>query len=216
MCKKGRLEIEYVILLIIAAIVLIGAVYWYINSSGAIKGKIKEVSEEFTGQLDDLSLGQLRDNVRKNPGGVLQGIINACEKNDLKACRQYISICESSENDENTLNKLGKEEIDLLREYCTLTDTEKAKQVLAINSEGEAEKLYLEYLETNDEEIRVAILEELEGKYGDSDIFRILSLYKSSDKEFAAKERDLYVKLNRENDYNNLIYKGLNIFQCHL
>ena len=216
MCKKGRLEIEYVILLIIAAIVLIGAVYWYINSSGAIKGKIKEVSEEFTGQLDDLSLGQLRDNVRKNPGGVLQGIINACEKNDLKACRQYISICESGENDESTLNKLSKEEIDLLREYCTLTDTEKAKQVLAINSEGEAEKLYLEYLETNDEEIRVAILEELEGKYGDSDIFRILSLYKSSDKEFAAKERDLYVKLNRENDYNNLIYKGLNIFQCHL
>ena len=127
MNKKGFeasiATIVWMILGLVLAVVLLFAIYQGVNkpAKGAIdKGK------EFLASLNDLSLSEIRENIKKNPSGFLSGLFLGCEGGGLDACRQYIAICEKGENEASSINKLDSNEIQKLLEKDTYLPVEKS------------------------------------------------------------------------------------------
>ncbi len=198
-----------IIYLIVGLIVLIAIAFFIYRGFNEPAKAATEKGKEFVANLNDLSLAQLRDEIKKNPRAVMEGYLNSCEnENNLIACNQYLSICQKGENYENYGNKLNKNEINTLREHCSENGIDRVKNVVRAKEEGGAEELYIKYIEATNPDLRESYYQELSEKYPSSNVFLVLQLTKLSYEEFKSKERQVFVKLVKERDYGNLLRLG--------
>lgn len=204
MDKKGRLAIEYIFFLIIMGIVLFSAVYWFLGTGSPIREKIKETSEGFTERLDDLSLTDLKEAVKKNPGAVMDDLFKDCSAKVKKKCEQYVSICERGEDTVVGSRKFTSQEVAILQEFCN--KLESAKVVLRSLESDKAGDLYEKYTQENDVRIKNSYEESLRNEYPNSYFTKLITLKGSEN--FEEDASNLFVEFVTSNNAEALFLLG--------
>ena len=163
MNKKGaEAGINVIVFLIIGILVLVLMVYFVYNGFNTTARGATDKGREFLGDLNSLSLSQIRSSIQRDPSGFLNTLLLNCRGGNTEACNQYIAICERGENPQGSVNQLNQNELRILKEKCTQENVGEAKQGLLSKSESEAQRLYEQYLKQDTPQpVKESLLREL-------------------------------------------------------
>ena len=208
MNKSGAgLSIEKIVLLIIGAIVLAVVVVWIVQSWNRIGTPIKEKGNEFVGRLDDLSLSELKQQVKENPGSIMNKLFEECNAGKVESCQKYISICGEGVDPTEGPRKFTKEELTILQDHCNGLDAAKEK-LKEIGLKG-AEELYERYLdETNNDALRAELSNRLVKDYPNSKYAILVQLLKKPKTEFEQDASKLLISALADKDYETVLRIG--------
>ncbi|MEK6934778.1 MAG: hypothetical protein AABW46_02770 [Nanoarchaeota archaeon] len=184
MDKQGKLELEYVVVLIILAALLVFALFFTYRSFTKEGGFFNNMVKNTLGEDFAPSLRGTSEEIKNDPKGyvVKKFGINQEEFN------RYLKICEEGKDPKEN-GGLNAEEIAIIKEKACDSETKnkvrEAVSATIVKKEDEADELYKTYRDNNKD---LNSYNKLKDIYPSSMAFKAASILESNDFEKAIKE----------------------------